>query len=274
MTRWRPLAFFLLALLAAPAAHATDWEVHPEWEKAFSSRGLTGTLLLYDAAADRYRVFDRQRAQTPLPPASTYKVFNAMVALETGVIRDEHVVFPWDGQKRWVDNWNRDHDLASGMKFSVVWYYQELARRIGRERMQHWIDAAGYGNRDIGGDIDSFWLGGGGKLRISAVGQIEFLRKLADGSLPFSARSQEIARRITVVEEAPAYVVHGKTGLGDARRQKLVLRAQRGPAQGHRGCPQAAGHRARSAGTVGRAAEAGAGELTRRRQPAAAGRTQ
>jgi beta-lactamase class D len=77
--------------------------------------------------------------------------------------------------------------------------------------MQAWIDKVGYGNRDIGGGIDRFWLSGA--LRISAVEQIAFLRRLAAGTLPFSARSQETVRRITIQESAPDYVLHGKTGL-------------------------------------------------------------
>jgi len=96
------------------------------------------------------------------------------------------------------------------MKFSAVWFYQEMARRAGAQRMQEWIDKAGYGNGDMGGGIDQFWLSG--KLRISAAGQIAFLRRLAHGTLAFSERAQEAVRRITIVDAAPAYVLHGKTG--------------------------------------------------------------
>lgn len=206
------LGLLLLLTAASPASAAPGWELHPEWARAFADKGLqAGTMLIYDAQQDRYLVLDRRRAETPFAPASTFKLFNALVALETGVIKDEHETVRWDGKKRWRDEWNRDHDLASGMKFSVVWYYQEIARRIGRERMQQWIDRVGYGNRDISGEIDSFWLGKGG-LRISALQQIDFLRRLADGSLPFSARSQAIVRRIAVVDTGEGYVMHAKTG--------------------------------------------------------------
>lgn len=34
------------------------------------------------------------------------------------------------------------------MKSSVVWCYQELARRVGSERMQKWVTALHYGNED------------------------------------------------------------------------------------------------------------------------------
>ena len=209
----RNLLSFLLCLMLPAAAFAAEpvWEEHPEWSKEFADRGVTGTAIVFDEAANRYLVFDRKRAETPFIPASTFKVFNAMVALETGAVKDEYDVVRWDGVERQFKDWNRDQSLASAMKFSAVWFYQEMARRAGAERMQAWIDKVGYGNRDIGGGIDHFWLNG--KLRISAVEEIEFLRRLAAGKLPFSARSQETVRRITIQESAPDFVLHGKTGL-------------------------------------------------------------
>jgi len=206
------IGFALLLCLIVPVVHAaeTAWEDHPEWATEFSQRGVAGTALIYDEASNRTLVFDRKRAQMRFSPASTFKIFNAMVALETGAVKDEYEVIRWDGVERQFPDWNRDHSLASGMKFSVVWFYQEMARRAGQQRMQHWIDEAGYGNRDIGGGIDKFWLSGA--LRISAVEEIGFLRRLAAGTLPFSARTQETVRRITIQESAPGYVLHGKTG--------------------------------------------------------------
>jgi beta-lactamase class D len=210
------LRTILLALLctfaqAIPAAEAT-WQEQPDWQAEFSERQVTGTALIYDEQAGRYHVLDRARAQTPMLPASTFKVFNALVALETGAVKDEYEVIRWDGVKRQFEGWNRDHSLASAMKFSAVWFYQEMARRAGQARMQQWIDKVGYGNGDISGGIDRFWLSG--KLRISAVQQIAFLRRLAHGTLPFSERAQEAVRRITIREDAPDYVLHGKTGWG------------------------------------------------------------
>jgi beta-lactamase class D len=207
-----------LVLCAEPG-----WQEHPEWAKEFSERGVPGTALVYDERANTFHVFDRARAQTQFIPASTFKLFNAMVALDTGAVADEYEVIRWDGVKRFMDTWNRDHSLASGMKYSVVWFYQEMARRAGEQRMQAWIDKVGYGNRDIGGGIDLFWLEG--KLRISAFEQIAFLRKLAHGELPFSARAQETVRRISILESAPDYILHGKTGwagAADAKRKDAL----------------------------------------------------
>src|SRR5258708_36755126 len=92
-------------------------------------------------------------------PASTFKIPNPLIALETAVVADpDKDVFKWDGVTRPVEGWNHDHTLRSAIAASAVPVYQEIARRIGAERMQKYVDLFEYGNRDIGGRIDQFGL--------------------------------------------------------------------------------------------------------------------
>jgi beta-lactamase class D len=147
------------------------------------------------------------------------------VALDTGAVKDEYEVIRWDGKLRSINGqlmptWNRDQSLASAMRYSAVWFYQETARRTGQARMQQWVDRADYCNHDIRGGIDQFWLSG--KLRISAEQQIDFLRRLADGTLPFSASTQEAVRRISIMEAQPGYVLHAKSGWAVEGAQNAV----------------------------------------------------
>ncbi|MGE3802897.1 MAG: class D beta-lactamase [Candidatus Kapaibacterium sp.] len=178
--------------------------------KFFADANVEGTFLLYNPQENQYLVWNPERARTPYLPASTFKIFNSLVALETGVIKDENDTISWDGVKRQIPDWNRTHDLRSAIAYSVVWYYQELARRIGEERMQHYIDTANYGNRDISGGIDRFWLDGG--LRITPQQQIDFLVRLHNNTLPFSQRTMNIVKDIMILKETPDYVYRGKTG--------------------------------------------------------------
>src|SRR5690606_28529958 len=117
---------------------------------------------------------------------------NALIGIETGAIAGEDEVFRWDGTAKPVDAWEADHTLATGLRESVVWMFQEVARRVGKSRMREWLDRFDYGNRDMSGGIDQFWLRGG--LRISAVQQVEFLRKLAEGRLPVGPRARRLVR--------------------------------------------------------------------------------
>jgi beta-lactamase class D len=175
----------------------------------FRALGAEGTFVLHDLAADRVVVYKPKRARQGFLPASTFKILNSLIALETGALRDEHEVIAWDGVDR-GDWWNGDQAMTRAFQRSTVWFYQEVARRIGEARMREWVRRVGYGNADIGGGIDRFWLEG--DLRISAEGQVDLLRRLHSDSLPFSERSQEIVRRVMLMEEAEGYVLRGKTG--------------------------------------------------------------
>jgi beta-lactamase class D len=194
---------------ALPPLSATPiQELRPELESYF--QGLPGAFVLYDSQANRYLRYNPQRGAERFLPASTFKILNALIGLETGVIPDENYVIPWDGKPCDVSSWNQDHTLRTAVQNSVVWYFQELARRVGRDRMQHYVTAASYGNADISGNIDSFWLDGG--LRISADEQVEFLKRLYAGDLPFASRNVRLVKEILVLEKTDTYQFSGKTG--------------------------------------------------------------
>lgn len=191
--------------------HARNtWQERPDFGKYFQQAGVKGTFILYALKQEQYLVYNAERANTRFIPASTFKILNSLVALETGAVKDENEVIKWDGVQREFPAWNQDQTMRSAIKDSVVWFYQELARRIGQERMQRYIDLANYGNRDISGGIDKFWLQGG--LRISPKEQIDFLVKLYQNKLPFSKRSVKIVKNIMINEKTNDYVLRGKTG--------------------------------------------------------------
>lgn len=176
----------------------------------FEKYGVTGAFLLFDPQANKYYRYNAPRTKEPFIPASTYKILNSLIALETGVIADTNTVIKWDGVEREVAEWNQDHDMKSAFKVSAVWFYQELARRIGQKRMQHYVNLAEYGNQNISGGIDQFWLTG--KLRISMEEQIIFLRKLYKNELPFSNSTQQKVKSIMSYLETPEYTIRAKTG--------------------------------------------------------------
>jgi beta-lactamase class D len=182
----------------------------PDFSDYFSRRGVQGAFLIYDAEKDEFIKFCGERCQTQFIPASTFKILNAQIALETGVIKDEYEVIQWDGTDWAVETWNQDHNLRTAMQYSVVWFFEELARRIGTDRMQHYVDLVGYGNQDITGPTDIFWLEG--NLRISQEEQIEFLRRLVEGGLPFSPETMKTVKEIIILEETGNYQLSGKTG--------------------------------------------------------------
>ena len=202
------LTFFLLA-----AAQAQTTEVRGEFDKLFENAGVTGSFSMYDLKKDTYTLCHPEQFRNQFTPASTFKICNSLIGLESGVIKDENFVIKWDGVERSIKKWNKDHDLKTAYKNSSVPYYQELARRVGPERMYLLLNKAGYGNADTSGGLDRFWLDGG--LRVSPQQQIDFLKRLYENKLPFSKRSMDIAKRIMIEEESAQYTLRTKTGLGE-----------------------------------------------------------
>jgi beta-lactamase class D len=133
-----------------------------------------------------------------------------LIILETGTVADVDEIVEWDGVQRDVPEWNRDHGLRTAIEFSAVWVYQELARRVGEEAMSELVAAAGYGNADIAGGIDQFWLDG--DLRISPLEQVDFLGRLVDDDLPFSKENMAAVREIMVRESGDGWSWSHKTG--------------------------------------------------------------
>ena len=210
-------------------------EIREDLAKHFIDEGTVGTFVGYKV--DDYLVIasDKNRSGEAKLPASTFKIPNSVIALETGVVGDpDKDIFKWDGVVRSIEAWNRDHTMRTAIAASAVPVYQEIARRIGPERMQKYVDLFDYGNRDIGGGIDQFWLTG--NLRIDPVQQIDFVDRLRRGVLPVSKRSQELVRDILPVTQSGDAVIRAKSGLLGAELGKpslgwMVGWAEKGSAQ-------------------------------------------
>ncbi|WP_396388429.1 class D beta-lactamase [Cytobacillus firmus] len=177
-------------------------------EEAFA--GTEGTMVLKNLKNDKVYVYNKERSKERLTPESTFKVANALIGLETAAVRDEYEVKRWDGVEREFDSWNRDHSLASAMRESAIWFYQDLARTIGEKNMQESVSNLQYGNQDISGGIDAFWLDS--SLKISAAEQADFIEKLVEEDLPFSQKNQKTVKRMMIQDEQDQFILHGKTG--------------------------------------------------------------
>ena len=197
-------------------------EIRPALAQHFTDAGTVGTFVGYKVEDYLVIASDTDRSGQAELPASTFKIPNSLIALETGVVGDpDQDVFKWDGVVRSIAAWNRDHTLRSAIAVSAVPVYQEIARRIGAERMQHYLDLLDYGNRDIGGGIDQFWLTG--RLRIDPVQQVDFLDRLRRGSLPVSKRSQDLVVDILPVTRVGDTIIRANTGLVGAQASRPEL---------------------------------------------------
>lgn len=197
-------------------------EIRETLLKRFTDIGTSGTFVGYKTEDYLIIASDKDRSGEDKLPASTFKIPNSLIALETGVVADpDKDVFKWNGVKRDIEAWNKDHTLRSAIAASAVPVYQEIARRIGPERMQSFLNQFEYGNRNIGGGIDQFWLTG--DLRIDPIQQIDFVDRLRRGALPISKRSQDLVRDILPVTKVGDATIRAKTGLLGAEIGKPSL---------------------------------------------------
>ena len=205
------LVLTLLVYGLTACKHKQTTEIRNDFKKYYDQFNVEGSFVLYDTHADKYVFYNKGQYEQTFSPASTFKICNSLIGLETGVIKDMHFVIQWDSVVR-NPVWDKDHDLKTAFANSTVWYYQEFARRVGEQRMKYWLDKTNYGNADTSGGIEQFWLTGG--LRISPQQQIDFLKRLHDNQLPFSKRSVDIVKDIMITKDTLDYVIRAKTGWG------------------------------------------------------------
>lgn len=156
-------------------------------------------------------------------PASTFKVAISLMGFDAGILTDPHNP-EWAFQKGFADwrpDWREATDPARWMQLSVVWFSQEITKKLGLEKVKQYLADFDYGNKDMtghkGGDgLTHAWLGS--SLQISPVEQVAFLRKLLRGELPVS--SSAVAHTVTIMDygtQPGGWHVYGKTGAGASR---------------------------------------------------------
>lgn len=174
--------------------------------------GYDGCFVLYDHENNAYTIHNKEKSIKRLSPNSTFKIYNSLIGLESGVLKDENTMFKWDGTKYDIESWNRDHTLASAISNSVVWYYKMLASQVGEKVMQEYVDKIGYGNKDISGGIDKFWLQS--SVEISPMEQVELLKEMCYYELVFTKENIDIVKKIMILSSENGTVFRGKTGSG------------------------------------------------------------
>ncbi|MCG8482478.1 MAG: hypothetical protein MJA31_04145, partial [Clostridia bacterium] len=180
-------------------------------------KGYKGCFAMYSINEDQYTFTaytSEDKLEKRISPCSTFKIINSLIGLKTGVIENENTLFEWDGKQRSIESWNQDHTLKTAIANSVVWYYQRLASEVGYEQMQEILNEVNYGNNDISGGINQFWLQS--SLKISPKEQINILKRFYNYDLPFTKEQIDIVKDILILEKKGDTVLSGKTGSGGA----------------------------------------------------------
>ena len=189
--------------------------------KYFDEHKVDGCFALMDNGTGKFTVYNLSRYRdSAFLPASTFKIVNSLIGLQTGKISSDSMVIKWDGVKRWVDEWNQDLNMYYAFRYSAVPYYQEVARRIGKEAMQQWLDTLSYGTRKITGPVDSFWVNN--TLKITPDEQLGLMKKLYFNQLPFFKSYQEVVKRAMLFESNANYRLGYKTGWNTTEKKHAL----------------------------------------------------
>ena len=208
-TRMQKIFTIILAVWATNAYGQTDFQ------KYFDKLDLKGSTTIYDYKNKKWIFTDKQDAETATLPASTFKIPNSLFTLEYKAVKDENEIFKWDGEPKLhlgnvVNAWNKDTNLKNAFKNSTIWFYVEVAKRIGRKRYQEILKQYEYGNGNFSEQGTDFW--NYGDFAISPKNQIEFLIKLYENRLPFSKLTIEKVKEIMISEKTDNIIYLDKTG--------------------------------------------------------------
>jgi beta-lactamase class D len=193
--------------------------------KYFNENQVTGTFGLFDTAKGQFTIYNTTRfSDSAYLPASTFKIVNSLIGLETRQVVDSSTIIAWDSIVTSRTECNRTMSMGDAFRISCPNWYQQLARRIGKDTMQHWLDTLGYAARfgafKIADNLDSFWLDNSAK--VTADEQLGLVKRLYFDQLPFTKRPQRIVREMMLWENKASYKLSYKTGWGNTENDHAL----------------------------------------------------
>lgn len=216
----KKIASLIILLNIALNSFAAQPKEIVELKNVFDKFKVNGSILIYDQKENNFMGYNLERCNTAFCPASTFKIPNTLIAIESGIATAE-TVFKWKGEKRSFPHWEKDMTLKEAFKASAVPVYQEIARQVGVEKMSYYTRLFNYGNLDIHSDnIDKFWLEGNSE--ITQYQQIYFLAKLYNLELPVREESMRQVKEMMRYEAGEHYTISGKTGWAVRQKENIT----------------------------------------------------
>lgn len=172
----------------------------------------TGSFVLYDQATDKWNIYNIDNASTRIPPNSTYKIYDALLGLESGIITPEHSTFTWNGEPCPFDSWESDQDLTSAMHNSVNWYFQAIDSQAGFQSVKTFFQTINYGNQNTGTNLNLYWTDF--SLKISPIEQVELLQNFYQNNFHFDRKNIQAVKNALLLSTTSSGSLYGKTGTG------------------------------------------------------------
>lgn len=216
-----PAGLFLafVFFVSTPAAAGIDYQA------IFGSRDAC--FILQDIrTAKRVEEYNADRCRQRFSPCSSFKIAAALMAFESGVLKDENQVIRWDGKKREIEEHNQDLTPITWMKYSAMWVTQWITPQLGAKTVQKYLHDFSFGNEDFSGGLAEAWQTS--SLLISAYEQVAFLANLWTEKLPLSPRTFALTKKIIFVKDlGDGTSIYGKTGTGCVSGHECMTRPDR-----------------------------------------------
>ncbi|MCC6290193.1 MAG: class D beta-lactamase [Chitinophagaceae bacterium] len=203
---------FIICICAVYSCSMNNVDEDKSLKKYFTEKNVDGSFAMFDNGRGVFKIYNLKRDTTRFLPASTFKIVNALIAIQTGVVMNENSIIKWDSIQRPNKDWNQDLSITKAFQYSSVPHFQQIARTIGRDSMQKWLDTLSYGNKTIGKAVDSFWLDN--SLLVSPDEELGLVKKLYFGKLPFRKGAQDAVKAMMLQEDNSNYKLSYKTGWG------------------------------------------------------------
>lgn len=172
----------------------------------------TGSFVLYDQATDKWNIYNMDNASTRVSPNSTYKIYDALLGLESGIITPEHSTFTWNGEPCPFESWESDQDLTSAMHNSVNWYFQAIDSQAGFQSVKTFLQTINYGNQNTGTNLNLYWTDF--SLKISPIEQVELLQNFYQNNFHFDRKNIQAVKNALLLSTTSSGSLYGKTGTG------------------------------------------------------------
>lgn len=190
-------------------------EIRKDFHQWFQDCRVTGSVLLYHLESGKWISSDSSSIHTYSLPASTFKIPNLLIALETKTIQNTDQIIPWVGAtdtSRYGHRPEIYHDMSVKEAFqsSAGWVFVEFSKKIGHQRYRQILKDLNYGNQNVSDKDADFW--NFGKFGVTPFQQIQLLKGLYLNQLPFAAQHMEQVRQTMLAEYTDQYKIHAKTG--------------------------------------------------------------
>lgn len=211
-----------LAVAAPPPPEKPQDLAQPGDSTVFAGRKVV--FFAEDLTSGMRYGFGLEHSRERHRPFSSFKIPNLLIALETGVATDLDFPIQWDPGRRparsfWPEDWKQDQTLETAFRRSAVWYFQDLAIRIGAEKYRGYLKHFGYGNAKVPLGSDLFWLDG--PLEVSVREQVGFLTQLLNGQLEIALDHRNQLAKASTLRQHQGWILHGKTGAGPAKGENF-----------------------------------------------------